>query len=329
MVKRNLKHWLLPHKGNQHHPHILRPRGLAVVAAMVLGVQLLFNLSVSGHPEVLGYATDISPSQIIGLTNQQRNASGLGSLREDSRLDSAAYNKAQYMFSHNYWAHTAPDGTTPWYFIRQAGYAYATAGENLAKDFSTSSAVVSAWMNSSEHRANILNSGYVDTGVAVVNGTLLGEQTTLVVAFYASPAAQAAPVAKAAAPPPAVTKPAPTTTPVAATPAPTPLPATPSPSVLPQVAGLSTVPVVAVSPPAQTPLEWTLSAAHNLGWGRGASLLILFFLLALYGTHFWVIRRVHPRHTKHLALYNKYPVAQASALLVLIAITVGNHGLIR
>lgn len=330
-ISRQLKHWFVPHKGNRHHPHILRPRGLSLVAVLVLGLQLGFNLSVSGHAEVLGYATDISAPSIISLTNQQRAAAGLGALRENSRLDQAAYNNAQYMFAHDYWAHVAPDGTTPWYFVTQAGYAYATAGQNLAKDFSTSSAVVNAWMNSPEHRANILNGGYVDTGVAVVNGILQGEQTTLVVAFYASPVQTAAPAA--ASRPASPAQAAPAATPV---PAPAPTPATPvsspspSPAARPTVQGLSTQPVNSGPVPAATPIGWTLAAARGLGWGRGATLVLLLILLALYAWHFLVLRRIHPRHTRYLPVYHRYPFAQMSAVLtIIVLVAAGAQGVIR
>lgn len=99
-------------------------------------------------------------------------------------MSQAAAAKAKHMFLNNYWAHTAPDGTTPWDFINGAGYVYSVAGENLAKNFSNSQGVVGAWMNSSSHRENILRSQYADIGFAVVNGVLNGEETTLVVQMF-------------------------------------------------------------------------------------------------------------------------------------------------
>ena len=73
------------------------------------------------------------------------------------------------MFSKNYWAHFAPDGSTsPWDFIHQSGYNYIFAGENLAKGFTDANSVVAAWMNSPSHRENILSNKYKD--VDRVNG---------------------------------------------------------------------------------------------------------------------------------------------------------------
>ena len=93
------------------------------------------------------------------------------------------------MLAKNYWAHFAPDGKTPWDFILNSGYQYEYAGENLAKNFLFSDGVVSAWMNSQTHRDNILKSNYTEVGYAIVNGTLNGEQTTLVVQLFGKPLA--------------------------------------------------------------------------------------------------------------------------------------------
>ena len=79
----------------------------------------------------------------------------------------------------------------------RAGYPYITAGENLAKNFATDDGVITGWMNSPGHRANILKADFTDIGIATVNCTLQGTQTTLVVAHYGSTgraaAVQAAP----------------------------------------------------------------------------------------------------------------------------------------
>jgi hypothetical protein len=100
-------------------------------------------------------------------------------------LSDAARRKASDMLEKNYWAHFAPDGSTsPWGFIRQAGYNYQFAGENLAKGFTDSSSVVTAWMNSETHRANILSEKYKEIGFAIVPGTLQGEETVLIVQMF-------------------------------------------------------------------------------------------------------------------------------------------------
>jgi hypothetical protein len=94
--------------------------------------------------------------------------------------------KADYMFAKDFWAHNGPDGTTPWYFIKKSGYTYVYAGENLARGFTSSSDVVTAWMNSPTHRENMLSPNYKDIGFSIKKGKLLGEDTTLVVEMFGS-----------------------------------------------------------------------------------------------------------------------------------------------
>jgi hypothetical protein len=91
------------------------------------------------------------------------------------------------MFKNNYWAHVSPTGTEPWDFILAEDYDYSYAGENLAKNFNSSKEVVTAWYNSPSHKENLLNKNYTEMGFAVVNGTLDGYKTTLVVQMFGKP----------------------------------------------------------------------------------------------------------------------------------------------
>jgi len=181
----------IPHHKNDHRPLLLRSSGLFAFLIALLISQAAANYS-SHTGKVLGFATNISAAEVINLTNKERVAAGLAPLKENSALDKAASLKANDMFSKDYWAHFAPDGTSPWYFFSLVGYQYSWAGENLARDFATSGGVVSAWMASSGHRANILNQNFTEIGLAVVNGNLQGEDTTLVVQLFAKPVALAA-----------------------------------------------------------------------------------------------------------------------------------------
>lgn len=189
-------HLFIPQHTNNHRAKALHVDMLLVYVLLFA----LFNLAVRAThkvlPDVLGYATDINVQQLLTDTNAKRQEAGLGPLTLNSTLSVAAANKAADMFAKNYWAHNSPAGSTPWDFINGAGYHYTVAGENLAKNFSTSGGVVDAWMASPSHRANLLKSNYRDVGFAVVNGTLNGEETTLVVQMFgATPdeLAQAAP----------------------------------------------------------------------------------------------------------------------------------------
>lgn len=181
-----LRHWFIPHHSNNFRARLLH---LDVFAMYVV---VFFLLSVSMRvvhkidPTILGFATDIRVDQLLSLTNQKRIESNIEPLKLNALLSQAAAAKAADMFTNGYWSHTSPSGTTPWDFINSSGYVYSVAGENLAKNFSDSTGVVEAWMNSPSHRENILRGQYQDIGFAVVNGTLNGEETTLVVQMFGS-----------------------------------------------------------------------------------------------------------------------------------------------
>lgn len=147
----------------------------------------IIDITVGLKPGVLGYASNISPQQIIELTNSQRLNAKVGIVRENKQLDLAAEQKVNDMFANNYWAHISPKGTEPWYFISQAGYKYQHAGENLARDFSSPKDVVKAWMASPTHKKNLLDSRYKDIGIAVKDGYINGVETTIVVQMFGVP----------------------------------------------------------------------------------------------------------------------------------------------
>jgi len=193
-----LVHLFFPHQTNNHRAKALHIDALLTYILLFA----LFNLGLKAlHrtiPDILGYATDIHVEQLLASTNAKRAEAGLAPLALNDKLSVAAANKATDMFAKNYWAHNSPTGATPWEFISGAGYRYNVAGENLAKNFSTSTVVVDAWMASATHRANIVKPGYKEVGFAVVNGILNGEETTLVVQMFGASAA--APVAVAPSP---------------------------------------------------------------------------------------------------------------------------------
>lgn len=179
--KRKLHHYFLPHESNNFRAKMLHNSAVAFYIVLLLFFQTSTDILKHFRPNILGYATDISVEKILELVNAKRTEANLAPLKLSDQLSQAATQKAQDMFSKNYWAHVSPTGTSPWAFINSAGYEYTYAGENLARNFNTSQEVVDAWMNSKTHRDNILKPEYSDLGLAVLNGRLVGEETTLVV----------------------------------------------------------------------------------------------------------------------------------------------------
>ncbi|AHB42389.1 hypothetical protein RAAC3_TM7C00001G0543 [Candidatus Saccharibacteria bacterium RAAC3_TM7_1] len=189
-VRRGIKNTVVPHKKNGYRPHLIRGTGIAVVVTVVVAAQLLSGLVPRGT--ILGNETDVTMERLLAATNEQRVRQGEAPLTLDQKLNYAATEKAHDMLAGQYWAHVSPSGATPWTWFKKAGYHYSYAGENLAKGFLTSSGVVTAWMNSTEHRDNVLNEHYTNVGFAVVNGSLDGESTNIIVALYGRPVAKTA-----------------------------------------------------------------------------------------------------------------------------------------
>lgn len=108
-------------------------------------------------------------NQILSLVNSERAAAGLSPLTLSSNLNYAATLKAQDMADNNYFSHTSPTYGTPFQMLQTLGISYRAAGENIAKGQKTAEAVMTAWMNSEGHRANILSSSYGKLGVGYVN----------------------------------------------------------------------------------------------------------------------------------------------------------------
>lgn len=194
-----LRHLFWPHESNNHKPKILHRHSLLFLTGFLIVAQSGLSLFQVIAPRILGYASQIPPEAIVELTNQKRAEVGAGPLTLDPRLSDAARRKAADMFTKNYWAHNAPDGTKPWDFILAAGYNYLHAGENLARDFTNAPDVVNAWMNSPTHKENLLNPRYQNIGVAVVDGRLTGVETTLVVQMFGTPQSAAPAVTQNAA----------------------------------------------------------------------------------------------------------------------------------
>lgn len=184
-----LTHLFFHRRSNNHKPRLLHVEGLVVMIAIVLGSSVFskaFSRPVGPLPAILGFSSSIQANDVVTATNSRRQAAGLSTLSVNSALVSAATAKGHDMCEHQYWAHISPTGTTPWVFMKGAGYKYSVAGENLARDFSDTPSMVDAWMASPTHKANIVNEKYKEIGIAVVHCSLLGSDTALVVQMFGS-----------------------------------------------------------------------------------------------------------------------------------------------
>ncbi len=155
---------------------------LLIVSLLMSGVALYFTSNL-----LSGTAFAASDElAILNLMNTERAAAGLKPLAWNDKLSQAARAKSIDMITDGYWSHNSPDGKTPWFFMKQAGYRYRSAGENLAKGYDSNAATVNGWMNSAGHKANILSNKYKEAGIATITGKINGVETKLVVAMYGS-----------------------------------------------------------------------------------------------------------------------------------------------
>lgn len=222
-----LKHFFIPHEGNDHQPHSLRRPAvmfmlLAVIVAELLALTSFFPVT----QKQLDYFAAVLPSVLVDATNETRSEFSLGELTINDKLVAAAQLKADDMAERGYFAHQTPEGLQPWYFLDQVGYPYAAAGENLAVNFSDSYEAHNAWLDSPGHRANILQNQFTEIGIATARGKYKGRSTVFVVQFFGRPTvASATQVAQTPTPSPTPVQVTPTPTPVVArAPAPTPEP---------------------------------------------------------------------------------------------------------
>lgn len=182
-----LKHIFIPHDENDFKPHVFREVGVSML--LFISIFLLGSSAGSSffiHKTVLG--AEVASSVLIDLTNESRLANNESPLIRSSKLDRAAELKGQDMSSKEYFSHNSPAGVTPWHWFKEVGYNFLYAGENLAINFTDSSDVEKAWLNSPTHRANIMNVEFREIGMATVKGSYNNYPTIYIVQMFGTPA---------------------------------------------------------------------------------------------------------------------------------------------
>lgn len=112
--------------------------------------------------------------EVFDLINKQRTDNGLKALKIDEEVQRVVRIKAQDMVDNNYFFHNSPTYGSPFDMLKSFKVSYKSAAENIAGNSSNSGAVTS-WMNSSGHKANILNGNYTHTGIGVVSSSKYGK----------------------------------------------------------------------------------------------------------------------------------------------------------
>ena len=137
---------------------------LSALTALTLTTSLAEPVSSSAAAASEAAPVRAAAPAVLRMTNAERARHGCAPLRLDARLSRAASGHARSMSARHFLSHSSPDGRNWAQRIRATGYRD-PGGENIAEGFGSVEAVMSAWMHSPEHRANILRCGFRRIGV--------------------------------------------------------------------------------------------------------------------------------------------------------------------
>ena len=123
-----------------------------------------------GNKEPTDHETTSQAEAVLKLVNAERSKQGLQPLTLSSKLTNLATMKSKDMADKGYFEHTSPTYGTPFQMLQSHGVHYSSAGENIAAGQQTPEQVMNSWMNSSGHRANILNKSFTEIGIGYYQG---------------------------------------------------------------------------------------------------------------------------------------------------------------
>jgi uncharacterized protein YkwD len=141
-------------------------RWLLVTPLLAVLLSLHVGLAAAAPQDDAGFT-----ARVLELTNAEREKAGLAPLAWNDQLSAAAQSYSQVLATSGCFEHTC--GPVPDFADRdaEAGYTgWSAIGENIAAGYPTPEAVVSGWMASPGHRANILSSRFTETGIGLVSG---------------------------------------------------------------------------------------------------------------------------------------------------------------
>ena len=187
------------HSKNQDTPYLAG--GITISVCSIVSIVLFGASWIQYIGNSSNHFAAVMSAVLVDLANSDRTALApdAKTLTVNSELVAAAQAKANNMALKGYFAHIDPDGKEPWAWIKEAGYDYQYAGENLAVRFGDSIEVERAWLASPTHRANLLDGRFTEVGIATAYGIYQGQPTTFVVQMFGTSKKA---IAAAAKPPP-------------------------------------------------------------------------------------------------------------------------------
>lgn len=133
----------------------------------VLGLAVMSGCD-SGDLTGLVPEIDSDVGQFVLLMNEHRASVGCGPLQWNLAVAFVAENHSEDMVLRSFFAHTNPDGASPFDRLQAAGIDYSGAAENIASGYPTAEAVLAGWLGSPGHRTNIENCSLTEHGVGLV-----------------------------------------------------------------------------------------------------------------------------------------------------------------
>lgn len=166
---------------NKHfkNPHMIHPRDEVELPDGSTGTSTDAgnNAGDSADNGSEGRTAEMTQAEaILKLVNQERAKAGVPALTLSDKLTQIAYTKAKDMADKNYFSHESPTYGSPFDMLKQFGVSFSYAGENIAAGQKTAEEVTNSWMNSSGHKANILNKNYTQLGVGFYRGGQYGTE---------------------------------------------------------------------------------------------------------------------------------------------------------
>ncbi|MGW7688266.1 CAP domain-containing protein [Streptomyces asiaticus] len=144
-----------------------RKIAIATLAVAAVGVPSAAMASQSAAPAGSPSATSADQQEVVDLVNSERSKAGCEPLTVNAKLTKAAQDHSEDMAAHSNMSHTGSDGSSPGDRIERAGYSWRAYGENVAYGYDSPKSVMEGWMNSSGHKANILNCDFKEIGVGL------------------------------------------------------------------------------------------------------------------------------------------------------------------
>lgn len=159
---------------------LFRSFGILLLAALIFAFNSATSFSLFAQTD----ENAITFANLLREHNIERANLGLTPLKLNTALTNSAGLKAQAMLDSDCWSHYCPDGKSPWEFFSEAGYVYVLAGENLGEGFYDVKSIMTAWLNSPTHRANIIKPEYQEIGFGIVAGSFQNNSNNIIVAVH-------------------------------------------------------------------------------------------------------------------------------------------------